>query len=661
MIKKIFFPVIILLLGWAFFISPTIKEVAAGVAILLFGMIMLEEGFNAFVEGPLQNLLQKVTNKLYKSLGLGFIVTALLQSSSLISVITISFLSAGLLGLNAGIGIIFGANLGTTATAWLVAIFGLKIKVSALAMPMLAFGILFVFQKSKSLKGIGYVLAGLGFFFLGIHYMKEGFDIYQDSINLADYAMPGFWGLILYTFIGILITLILQSSSAAMALILTALAVGQISYENSLALAIGANVGTTITAVLGALSANVSGKRLAGAHLIFNVVTGLLALIFIIQLGQFVDFVSSSTGVSSNNYTIKLSIFHTVFNLIGVIVMVPLINPLVRLLNKIFVEKETDDTRIEYPKYLNESVLAYPQTALQALLNESKRLFKRATFEIISHGLNLHLTDIKGEEKLKKVVKHSKEEIEADIDELYLTKVKTIYSKIIKYATLAQSKFSLTPEAAAAFTHINIANRNVVEVIKDIRGLRKNVTLYMDSENPYIQKEYDRLRHKVSRVLREIYLTRKDESPEVHLYRLEKLKAKAKKSDVLIDGTLEKLIREQKISSIMATSLANDSDNVADMTRKLIETAELLYINSDTLLSLTDEDELKKNKKGIEQVVEKKMEKTIEENIEGISPENMDKLVNKIADRITEKIADRIKTTISEKTLDKTKNKQNKK
>jgi phosphate:Na+ symporter len=112
-------------------------------------MIMLEEGFNAFVEGPLQKLLRKMTNKVYKSLGLGFISTALLQSSSLISVINISFLSAGLIGLHSGIGIIFGANIGTTATAWLVSIFGLKIKVSALAMSILAFGILFVFKPKR--------------------------------------------------------------------------------------------------------------------------------------------------------------------------------------------------------------------------------------------------------------------------------------------------------------------------------------------------------------------------------------------------------------------------------------------------------------------------------------------------------------------------------
>ena len=597
MIKKIFFPVILVLLGWAFFINPTIKEVGAGVAILLFGMIMLEEGFNAFVEGPLQKLLKRMTDKLYKSLGLGFVVTAFLQSSSLISVITISFLSAGLIELYAGIGIIFGANLGTTATAWLVAIFGLKIKVSALAMPMLAFGILFVFQKSKSFKGIGYVLAGLGFFFLGIHFMKQGFDIYQDSINLADFAMPGFWGLIVYTLIGILITLVLQSSSAAMALILTALAVGQITYDNSLALAIGANIGTTITAILGSLNANVAGKRLAGAHLIFNMVTGIIALIFIAQLGQLVNYISFSTGVAANNYTIKLSIFHTIFNFIGVLIMIPFINLLVRFLSRVFVEKEKDEEKIEYPVYLNESVLAYPQTALRALMDESKRLFEKATFEIVSHGLNLHVSDIKGGRKLKEVVQKSKEELEVDIDELYYNKVKIIYSKIIKYATLAQSKFSLSPEAMEAFTRIKLANRNVVETIKGIRGLRKNVSLYMLSDNKYIQKEYDRLRRKVLQVLREIYFTRKDETPEAHLERLERLKEKADKSDVLVDGTLDKLIREQKISSVMATSLANDSDNVADIMKKLIETAELLYINSDTLIGLTEEEKKKKKEK----------------------------------------------------------------
>jgi phosphate:Na+ symporter len=455
---------------------------------------------------------------------------------------------------------------------------------------MLAFGILFVFQKSKKLKGIGYVMAGLGFFFLGIHFMKQGFDVYQDSINLAAYALPGVLGLMVYTAIGILITIILQSSSASIALILTALAVGQITYDNSLALAIGANIGTTVTAILGSLGANFEGKRLAGAHFIFKMVTGIVALVFIAQLGDLVNFVALITGIAEDNFTLKLALFHTVFNLMGVLIMLPFINPLVDVLKRVFVDKriEEEENNIEYPRYLNETILAYPQTALRALLDESKRLFEKATFKIVAHGLNLHRTDIKGDTKLKEIVARSKEEIDLDVDELYYEKVKIIYSKIIKYATLSQSKFSLSPEVMEAFTRIKLANRNIVEVIKGIRGLRDNVTTYMVSENPYIQKEYDRLRKKVSKVLREVYHIKKAEEPLAHLKRLKKLKSKADKSDVLLDGTLDKLIRERKISSVMATSLANDSDNVAGIMKKLIETAELLYIDSDTLIELTE-------------------------------------------------------------------------
>lgn len=586
MAKKIFFPVLLILLIWVFFLSPTSIEIAAGVAILLFGMIMLEDGFKAFVEGPLQKFLHKATDKLYKSLLLGFAVTALLQSSSLITVVTIAFISAGIIGLKQGIGIIFGANLGSTATAWLVSIFGLNINISNFAMPMLAFGIIFFFQKSKVFKGLGNVLGGLGFFFLGIYYMKLGFDNYRETIHLAEYAIPGFWGIILFTFIGLVITVILQSSSAAMAVILTALAAGQIPYNNALALAIGANVGTTITAVLGAIGVSMNGRRLAAAHFIFNMITGMVALILIIPLSGLVDWFTELIGFRNDNYTFKLALFHSIFNLTGVLIMVPAINYLIRFLEKTFKEEEEFDTALAAPIFLNESILAFPQTAIRALLDESKELFEKATLEIVAHGLNLHREDISSKENLKQIIKSSKEKIDVNIEELYYKKVKTIYNEIIKYATLAQSKFSLSAKNMEVFTRIKIANRNIVEAIKEIQGLRKNVQQYMDDDNEYISKEYDKLRYKVSRVLREIHFTRKDSSPAAHLSRLEALKEKAMKSDALIDGTLDNLIRNNKITSTMATSLANDSNSIASISKKLIETAELLYIQSDTLIEL---------------------------------------------------------------------------
>ena len=582
MFRKSFFYLFLLALAIVLIYNPNFKTIAAGVAILLFGMIMLEEGFRVFTKGPLQNLLKKATDKLYKSIGVGALVTALIQSSSLVSVITISFISAGLISLSGGLGLIFGANIGTTATAWLVAGFGLKIKISALAMPMLVFGIIFSFQKKASLKGIGNVLAGLGFFFLGVHYMKEGFDVFKEYIDLTQYAVPGFLGVIIYTGVGILITTILQSSSATLALILTALAAGQIEYENALALAIGANVGTTITAVLGSLSSNVAGKRLAGAHLIFNVVTGLVALAFIYPLANLVNILSDAFGISSTDYTLKLALFHTIFNIIGVLLMIPFIKKLEKILLRFFKEKEEKD--IQEPKYLNESVLEFPASAISALRKESKYLFKKAIFKIVAHALNIHRGDIMSDLKLKKIVKQSHEDMNTDVEELYYTKVKTIYGEIIKYATTAQSRLKLSSRQNDQVSQIIVANRKMVEIIRDVRELNKNVSQYLDSDNEHISKEYDKFRKKIAKVLRVIYLFRTQDEKEQYYSKLIVLKNEAKDAMRLGNDSINKLIRDGLITVEMASSLVNDNDNVNDTIKKLIQVAELLYGEKDSLL-----------------------------------------------------------------------------
>lgn len=572
-----------MLLAYIVWVSPTFKEVAAGVAILLIGMVMLETGFKTFAQGALEKLIHKFTNKLYKSISLGFLSTALLQSSSLVSVVVISFISAGLLSLTAGIGVIFGANLGTTATAWLVSLFGLKIKISALSMPMLVFGVLLKLQKKESIKAIGDILTGLGFFFLGIHFMKDGFDTFKDSINLANYTVSGFWGIMIYSGIGILITIILQSSSATLALILTALAVNQITYNSALAMAIGANVGTTVTAVLGSISANVEGKRLAGAHFVFNIITGLIAIIFINQLGYFVNYISPHIGISDTNYTLKLSLFHTIFNLIGVAIMTPFINLMVKILNRVFVEKIVSN--IAQPKFLNEAVLEYSNTAIKALRKESKNMFEKKAFKIICHGLNILKKDIYSDTKLKEVVKSSREEIHEDIDELYYRKIKSIYSKIYEFASLSQRKFKLSNHQIRAINRVKLANRFIIHSIKDIKNIHPNLSKFMVSDNKNIRNSYDKLRTKIALVLKEISLIQHDQKPKKHFKELVKLKKKAKKSDLLIDGTIDKLIRKELINSEMATSLANDSEYIARVSENLINATQLLYLDDDKLLS----------------------------------------------------------------------------
>jgi len=580
MLKKLSFLLFLVLLGIALFLNPNFKTIAAGISILLFGMILLEQGFKVFTKGFLKNILKKVTNKIYKSITVGAIVTAILNSSSLVSVITISFISAGLISLSGGIGLIFGANIGSTATSWLVAAFGLKINIATLAMPMLVFGLIFSFQKKEVLKGLGNVLAGLGFFFLGIYFMKDGFDIFSESIDLTKYAIPGFLGVLVYTGLGIVLTTILQSSAATMALVLTALSAGQIEYENALALAIGANIGTTITAILGAVSSNIAGKRLAAAHVIFNLTTAIFAIIFLTPIGNFVNYFAGILGISQTDFTLKLALFHTVFNILGVLLMIPFIKKLETILIKFMKEKVLKD--VDEPKYLNEAVLKFPSATIYALTEETKHLYKYTIFEIVTHGLHIHRDDIKSNEKIKKIIAKSHENMQVDVNELYYKKVKNIYSEILKYASAAQ-ELDLNKKLNAQITDIKIANRKMVEIVKDVRELNKNVTFALNQENKYLIAEYDVFRKMVIKVLRVIYLFRTQDD-EKYAQKLYELKKEAKLNVKKNNSAIDKLIRKNLITAEMASSLFNDYFNVNEIVKLLIDVAEILYENKDNLL-----------------------------------------------------------------------------
>ncbi len=581
MLKKILLPSILLILAYGFWVSPDFKEIAAGVAIFLFGMLFLEEGFKAFTGGVLEKLLQKTTDKTWKSLLFGVVSTTIMQSSSLVSVITISFISAGLVTLVAGIGIIFGANIGTTTGAWLVAAFGLKVKISAYAMPMLVFGIVLSFQKSRYLKGIGSVLAGLGFLFLGIHYMKEGFEAFKDSFDLAALAVPGYPGLFLFAAIGAAATVVMQSSHATLVLILTALAAGQITYENALALAIGANVGTTITAIIGSLSANVQGKRLAGAHLIFNFVTGVIAIVFISQFVWAVEGISNWVGIGADNYTMKLAVFHTLFNVTGVIVMVPLIQRLADYLFKYFPEREL---AMAEPRYLNDAAFEFPETVLKSVKMEVWHLFDSA-FELIAHGMNLHRTQILESDDLMKTLDEDREVHNFDMDLLYETKVKILYSAIVEFISRSQSE--IPSMYAEEMFRLRNAAAEIVENVKHIKHLRKNATRYLVSENEHIRAEYNRLRFQIAMLLREIYRVREEEDYD-HALAIKDLK-KIKKEVRIKHGELNEhisdVLRDKRITATMATSLLNDFNYVDGTLKGLYDCAKVLLSSHDELIA----------------------------------------------------------------------------
>ncbi|NND94071.1 MAG: Na/Pi cotransporter family protein [Flavobacteriales bacterium] len=364
---------------------------------------------------------------------------------------------------------------------------------------------------------------------------------------------------------------------------------GWIPFELAVAMVMGENIGTTITANLAAIVANDNAKRTARAHFIFNILGVAWMLILFAPFLKGVDwFVTRNGGPSPYNtpevIPVALSIFHTSFNIINTFVLMWFIALIVRIVERIIPYKEEEVLDIHEPKFLTKNALSYPQTAMSALINESKRLFEGPVFKIMAHTLNIHREDILKGGKPKKLVKASKEIIEIDIDDVYYKKVKHIYGKTLEFSTRMLSLFNLPVASVSRVNKIRSANRYIVEAVKDARELQSSVDRYMLSENESIRKRYSILRRKMTKVLIAIYAYDKSKDPLRRLDLLESMRLEIKQSDPLQDGTLDQLVGEGKIDLDMASTLANDGKYVYYICDNLIKAAELLYIDSDTIL-----------------------------------------------------------------------------
>ena len=587
MFKKIILPLLFLLFFWFVVSNDHAKTIIAGIAVFIIGMQYMENGFKLFSGGALETILEKFTSTTPKAIGTGFLATAVVQSSSLVTVIIISFLSAELIGLAQAVGVVFGSNIGTTTTAWLVSSLGLKIKIAQYALPMLIFGVVMQFSKHTVYKGVGSVLIGLGFIFLGIAYMKEGFETLKDGLDLAEYAIPGYLGVLVYILFGAVATVIIQSSSATMAIIITALATGQIDYINALSLAIGANIGTTVTAAIGAIASNKNGKRLAVAHLIFNMVTALFAVVFLYQLKDLVDKLAPIISISETDVAMKLALFHTLFNVIGVLLVAPFTKQLVRFLQTLFHPKEKGRGRA---KYLTKEVMELPSTAIIAIRKEAIHLYDKS-LEAIVHAMNLHRSEIFSDTDVNEVVVHSVALIKIDIDKTYQNELKNLYSEIIHYASMTQS--NMDQEDNNKIYELKLTARDIIEMVKDVRELQKNLNFYSKSHNTVIINEYNKLRSQLVTVLRSIQQIRDDEqtiaSEEEILTRIEVQKDIDIDNEKLLNQNIDKLIRENKITSSMASSLINDVGFTFSICRKLLKSAAVLWVKEEEIKQLGDE------------------------------------------------------------------------
>jgi len=570
-----------------------ILQLFGALGLFLFGMKVMSDALMSLAGNKMRSILATMTSNRFYGILTGFFITSIIQSSSATTLMVVSFANASLLTLVESISVIMGANIGTTITAWLITILGFKVSMSAIALPLVGLGFAFTFAKKENLKQWGGFIIGFAVLFIGLQFLKDAVPDIKHNPEILEflkrYTNLGIWSVLLFLFIGTLLTVVIQSSSATMALTLIMTAQGWIPFDLAAAMVLGENIGTTITANLAAIVANYHAKRTARAHLIFNILGVVwVLLLFYPFLGLIEKLVlklgSDSPYANALAIPVALSLFHTVFNITNTFFLVWFVRPIAKIVEKIVPEKLAPEREIDEPKYLSKEVLKYPETLIASLINESKYLFKNAIFEIVAHALNIHREDIKSDEKIKKVVKKSTEDFKTDVRDLYYIKVKTIYGEIIRYATTAQSKFKLTESQNNHIAEIKIANRKMVEIINNAKELGRNVSIFLSSDNKYMRKEYDKFRRKIVKVLRVIYLFRTVERKENYYAQLLELKRKAKEEINQSNKSIDKLIRKNLITIDMASSLVNDNDHVNDMIKKMIEVAELLYGEKDSLL-----------------------------------------------------------------------------
>ncbi|MBR9832030.1 Na/Pi cotransporter family protein [bacterium] len=342
----------------------------------IFGMKIMSEGIQKAAGNKLRQILSSMTRNRFLGVFTGFLITLLIQSSSATTVMVVSFANAGLLSLVESIGVIMGANIGTTVTAWLIAFFGFKIKISSFALPIIAIGFPMMFAKKSTLKSVAEVLIGFALLFLGLDALKNSVpDLNQNPevlSFLATFTDYGILSTILFVLVGTIITIIIQSSSAAMALTLTLLYTDVITFEVAAAMVLGENIGTTITANLAAIVANVHAKRAARAHLIFNVV-GVIWMIllfpFFIDLVKWlwVPFQNGLTAaipdIGSSQEELQLSLFHTVFNIINTLLMVGFVPLIARVVTKMVPSKGDMDEEFHL-EYIGTGMMLTTEAAI---------------------------------------------------------------------------------------------------------------------------------------------------------------------------------------------------------------------------------------------------------------------------------------------------------
>ncbi|WP_052019343.1 Na/Pi cotransporter family protein [Pelistega indica] len=456
--------------------SHAFAQLSYGIALFLFGMQCIEDGLQAGTGGTVERLMASGTKTPFKGLLFGMFSTFILQSSTLVSLLTIAFLGTGLITLAGGISIILGTNLGATSGIWLLALLGKNISLSVFATPIFVLGVLASFFKGKT-KSIGRVFIGIALIFIGIETLQKGFGTLGNDMDFSRVQTDGLLNILTFSLIGFIITILLQSTHAALILTLASLSAGQINVDQSFAIALGSNVGSSVvTAFVGILESSRDGKRLAIVHVLFNIVTALLALMIWIPL---VSVVKAIAAEFSMNSLLQLALFHTLFNVLGVSLFWPIQSRLSEMLYQWLPEKKEPSSRIgkEFTsikaKYLTPNMLCSGDSAVRAVHLETQHLM-RVCIEELCHAFYIKPDTVYQFDNPQVSTLTDQQLLVADAKAFYDTQVKELYAQIVYFTSQLQTN---NPRDEDHLFQLNVLGSLIVDIGKEAKKSTKKIWL----------------------------------------------------------------------------------------------------------------------------------------------------------------------------------------
>ncbi|MDY6915634.1 MAG: Na/Pi cotransporter family protein [Candidatus Cloacimonadota bacterium] len=356
-----------------------ILKILGSLCIFLYGMRVMSDGLQKVAGEKLQQILNWMTCNRFIAVITGFLITALIQSSSATTVMVVSFVNASLLSLTQAIGVIMGANIGTTVTTWIVSYFGFKFRITTLALPIIGIGLPFMFAKTRRKRDFGEIFIGFGLLFLGLMFLKDTVPDIQQNPEVLEflkhYTNLGVFSFLIFIIVGAILTVVVQSSSAAMAITVTMAFKGWIDYPTAAAIVLGENIGTTVTAYLASLGTNVNARRAARAHLLFNLFGVIWISLIFNQFTGLVLKIAPWDSSAQANLPLNLSLFHSFFNITNTIICIGFTKQLANVVTKLVKSRTSDQLKQKYTlQYVSTSVQDTGELNLYNAQKEMRRM-----------------------------------------------------------------------------------------------------------------------------------------------------------------------------------------------------------------------------------------------------------------------------------------------